>query len=72
MVTKYFVYFIAIPTEEAPAARPDSRAYSTFGGAKNRSETQAEGWKPQLMTVVAESEEKIESVRQELVSNRIW
>ena len=72
MVTKYFVYFIAIPTEEAPAARPESRAYTTLGGAKNRSEVQANGWNPQLMTVVADSEEEIESVRQEMVSNRIW
>ena len=68
MITKYFVYWVAIPDAEIPSTgKPESREYTTQWGAEKRAREQFAGWSAHIVLVSAPTEEMIESVKQELV-----
>ena len=68
MLTRYFVYWVAIPGSEIGAVgKPESREYSTVHWAEKRAREVFEGWQAQIVLASAPTEELIESVRQELI-----
>ena len=73
MITRYFVYWLAIPELKTGAvAKPESREYSTLHWAQTRCEAVYSGWTACMMQVTAPTIEQVDAVKQELIDAGQW